>query len=297
MKVLVVGARGFIGGHVTHELRLLGYDIVPVDIHGTEVELLDPVSPDFVTLFGTHKPDVCVNCTGAASVPLSFESPIADYTLNTLRVAQMLDAIRATSPRTRYLHLSSAAVYGDPAESPVKESSVVEPLSPYGWHKYQAELICREYSRLHGVETISLRIFSAYGPRLRKQLFWDLMQKAKQSERVELFGTGSETRDFIYVSDLVRAIDVLVKRADFDARAVNVAQGVATTIHQAAQSLFGALGWQRELVFTGAGRAGDPCFWQADISYLSSLGFSPKYGISEGLREVADWMKSEIGSI
>ncbi|WP_341679172.1 NAD-dependent epimerase/dehydratase family protein [Niveibacterium sp. SC-1] len=290
MRTVVLGAGGFIGSAVSRELQSHGHDVIRVDIAGRGVVLIDREAPDFAHLFADHQPDACINCTGAASVPLSFSDPISDYTLNTVRVMQMLDAIRIAAPEARFVHLSSAAVYGNPTSSPISESSVAQPLSPYGWHKHQAELICREYAQLHGTSTISLRIFSAYGPGLRKQLFWDVMQKARKGTRVELFGTGNETRDFIYVDDLARAINVILEHGHFDGRAINVARGEATTVREAAQCLLDALGWPRDVVFTGSSRTGDPSFWQADVTYLESLGFLPNCSLSDGLASVADWM-------
>ena len=297
MRVLVLGSGGFIGGHVASVLSSLNHDVVRADIanpSGGNVDfLVDAEAPDFLSLFKLAEVAACVNCIGAANVQDSFLNPLSDYTLNTYRVAQMLDAIRQMSPSTKFINLSSAAVYGNPtSDLPIKETSPLNPVSPYGIHKLNAESLCREYASIFECQTISLRVFSAYGPNLRKQLFWDLYKKSRENEKVELFGTGDETRDFIFVDDLANAIDVLLKEAEFDGRAVNLASGVSTSIRTAAQVYLDALGVDKPIVFTGVGRTGDPVCWQADMSYLNSLGFVPRYDLQSGLARVASWLHS-----
>lgn len=296
MKVLVLGVRGFIGRHIAALLEKQGHEVVGADIPlagSADCLSIHPESPDFEALFQTVQPDACINCTGAASVPESFANPLHDYTLNTVRIAQALEAIRKVSAHTKLIHFSSAAVYGNPSTTlPIRESDDLNPLSPYGWHKRSAEEICLEYARLFDTQSLSLRVFSAYGPHLRKQLFWDVYQKSLQQPRIELFGTGQETRDFIYVADIAHALHVLLLHGDFDGRAVNVASGTASTIKTAATTLLDALGVRKEVVFSGNERTGDPNFWQADISYLRSLGFVPQFELKSGLGHVADWLKT-----
>ncbi|WPO45829.1 NAD-dependent epimerase/dehydratase family protein [Pseudomonas sp. S1Bt23] len=296
MKHLILGSTGFIGAALFKSMRFSGLDVVGADVRdSTEMPFIgfDALNPDFESLVREAKPDVVINCTGAASVPDSFIAPLHDYTLNTIRIVQMLDAIRLCAPTAKFVHFSSAAVYGNPDVSPVAETCRVKPLSPYGWHKYQAENICREYYEMFGVETISLRVFSAFGPGLKKQIFWDIYNKALRSKTLELFGTGYETRDFIYVDDVAKAVMCLIDKGCFDGRAVNVASGIASTIRYAAASLLSSLGLQKTIEFSGSERLGDPLNWQADIQYLSSLGYTPGFTLEQGLEKVAAWMHEQ----
>jgi UDP-glucose 4-epimerase len=296
IRVLIVGSEGFIGSTVA---RILGEDChvdradILYDVEGANYHRIDPEHPNFVQTLETTKPDVLVNCSGAASVPLSFENPSRDFRLNALRITEMLEAIRTTAPGVRFVHLSSAAVYGNPKALPVVEDAPVAPVSPYGWHKLFAEQACREYSDLFGVPSISLRIFSCYGPGLRKQLFWDVFLKSRRSTTISLFGTGEEARDFIYVDDLGRAIRTVIDRARFDGRAINVANGGMVTIREAVGTLLGHLGSDFRADFTGRARRGDPDRWVADVSYLLSLGFAPRFDISTGLERLAAWLRDQ----
>ncbi len=296
MKALVLGSGGFIGSHVARVLANAGYIVGKADIRTCDdagVLRLDPERPDFTDLFRRAQPDVCINCTGAASVPASFADPARDFLLNTVRVAQMLEALRQVAPGTRFIHLSSAAVYGNPEQLPIPENAVLRPLSPYGWHKLQAEDVCREYAEIHGLPTLSVRIFSAFGPGLRKQLFWDAYQKARGATSIRMFGTGTETRDFVFVEDVAAALDTLIRNATFDGRAVNVARGEAVSVGRAIATLLDALEWRLEVVFNGEARVGDPTHWQADVTCLQRLGFTPAYTIEAGLERVAAWMQEE----
>ena len=92
-------------------------------------------------------------------------------------------------------------------------------------HKLMAEQICQEFNRFWGIRTCCLRIFSAYGPRLKKQLLWDIYQKIKKNDELVLYGTGNETRDFIYISDIIRIIDMVIQKAEFRGEALNIANG------------------------------------------------------------------------
>ncbi len=294
MKILVLGSVGFIGRRLTDRLSMDDETItadITADNRGRHV-VIDSHEPDLIGLFDEHRPDLVVNCTGAAHVGASITDPAHDYELNVRRVQQILESIRQVGCRCRFIHLSSAAVYGNPVSLPVAESAAAAPLSPYGFHKLQAEMLCREYAQIFGVPTLSLRIFSAYGPELRKQLFWDIYQKSLHGQRIELSGTGNETRDFVFVKDIARAVASLRDHPDlFDGQAVNLASGQATTIRQAARTLLDALGWQGELVFNGQVRAGDPLFWQADISALARTGYRQQFTLEQGLTQVAAWLK------
>jgi UDP-glucose 4-epimerase len=135
------------------------------------------------------------------------------------------------------------------------------------------------------IKTCSLRVFSAYGPGLKKQLFWDIYQKALQSKTITLSGTGGESRDFIFINDLVQAIDVIISRANFQADVINVASGTETTISNAARIFLDALGKDYSLQFSGEKKVGDPLNWKADITKISEMGFKPFTSVEDGLQK------------
>jgi len=298
IRLLIVGSKGFIGLHalqyfsVKAEYIVYGSDVV-ADYVSRNYFQIDAANSDFQELFQQIPFDVCVNCSGAASVPDSLVHPHRDFLLNTVNVYKILDAIRKYSPACRFINLSSAAVYGNPPHLPVKEDEICNPVSPYGCHKQQAEMICKEFYVYFGIKTCSMRIFSAYGEGLKKQLFWDLAQKTKLNNTIALYGTGDESRDFIHVEDIVRSMELIVKNAAFKAEHYNIANGVQVPVREAASLLLHHLHYEGRLVFQGNRRPGDPIYWQADISTIFQFGYSPGYSIDKGLKRYAEWLQEE----
>jgi dTDP-glucose 4,6-dehydratase/UDP-glucose 4-epimerase len=189
--------------------------------------------------------------------------------------------------------MSSAAVYGNPEKLPISESFACRPLSPYGKHKLFAEEICAEYYEYFGIKTCSLRIFSAYGPGLRKQILWDIYQKSLQADTISLFGTGKETRDFVYINDIVDAIDKVVLAGNFNAGIYNVGSGREITIRELTEIFLEEVDYRGKLIFSGNERMGDPINWQADISLVRTLEYEPKYSIKAGIKQYIQWLKEE----
>lgn len=294
MKIIIIGSRGFIGSacveYFQREHEVWECDVV-MDYDRPRYLFIEAVDSDFQEIFQDRSFDVCINCSGAANVPFSLEKPLHDFQLNTLNVFKILDAIRRYSPGCKFLNLSSAAVYGNPVSLPVAESHTVAPVSPYGMHKAMAENICEEFHRFWGVSTCSVRIFSAYGPGLKKQLLWDISRKLQSDGSLHLFGTGNETRDFIYVSDLVELIDIVMRNASFEADVINAAGGVQTSIRHIAEIMVEKIAPGREIVFSNTVRKGDPLNWEADISKVRAMGFSPKTDIRTGITHYVEWLK------
>jgi dTDP-glucose 4,6-dehydratase/UDP-glucose 4-epimerase len=294
MNILIIGSKGFVGSacmkhfgalHQVHEA-----DIVECD-DGNYKKISGKQS--FTELFSEGKYDVCINASGSAHVGFSFEHPEKDFELNVHNVKVILDAIRKYQPACKFINFSSAAVYGNPVALPIREDASLKPLSPYGKHKLQAELLLQYYAREYGLSTLSLRVFSAYGPGLRKQLFWDLFQKWRtHNGKVRLFGTGQESRDFIFIDDLVRAVDVVLHCALWDGRGINIASGIETSIYTAANTFLQALNEPYVLEFSGEVKQGDPVNWRADLTQLQHLGFIPTMPFADGCLLLASAYKA-----
>jgi UDP-glucose 4-epimerase len=296
MKVLIIGSEGFIGKHLHRYMKDQGHEVWGADVVTRYADqekyfLVDASNSDFSSVFRHCQYDLCVNCSGAASVPESLKNPVRDYFLNTVNVFKLLDAIRNEQSHCRFINLSSAAVYGNPDQLPVSEAAIPNPLSPYGIHKLQSEQICREFYEFHKIPTCSLRIFSVYGPGLQKQLFWDLMKKARSGEAFSLFGTGRESRDFIFVSDLVRVIELVNEHSAFEADVINVANGEEVFIQDAVSVFFSFFDEEISYSFSGDSRKGDPVNWKADISKLRSYGYQAEMDMPGGLEAYYNFNK------
>ena len=302
--VLITGVAGFLGRYVARHFaregwRVVGVDEVPpenVQLPSAEYHRLHLPGAELTELLRARQPGVCVHCAGRASVGLSMSDPAADFRGNAALTFELLDALRRHAPACRFLLLSSAAVYGDPATLPVAESHPLNPLSPYGYHKRAAELLCEEFSRIYALPTASVRIFSAYGPGLRRQVVWDICEKVLTTGQLALRGTGRESRDFIHAADIARALHLLAVKAPCAGEIYNLANGREVTIAGLAGLLLGALGSPAEAQFDGVATPGNPLRWQADVAKIRALGFAPSIPLEQGIRAVAAWCAAELAN-
>lgn len=294
MKILIIGSKGFIGSHCVDYYKSKGATVFQADVNESMEDnyyTIQPLNSNFSLPFQEHQFDVCVNASGSAHVGFSFDNPSKDFELNVINVQKILVAIRDYNKDCKFINFSSAAVYGNPQSLPIKENSVCKPLSPYGFHKLQSELLLTEYHNLFGLKTCSLRVFSTYGPGLRKQLFWDLYKKSLDNGVISLYGTGNETRDFIYIDDLIQIIDLVIQNSTFQGSIYNVASNVETRIAEAAQLFINTFSPERKVMFNGEEKVGDPVHWLADMEILKREGFKTQFTLYSGLKKYAEWLK------
>lgn len=300
-SVLIIGVSGFLGGYIADEFLNQGYLVTGVDRPGkrmvtnsrvTRHETMGIPSAEFNSLLNESPTDVLINAAGCASVGLSITNPALDFYANTVLVYELLEAIRLQAPSCRFITLSSAAVYGNAGVLPINESQICDPVSPYGFHKLQSEIICNEYATIYGIKTAIARIFSAYGPGLRRQVIWDIYRKSVADAPFELMGTGNESRDFIHAIDVATGIRILSERAEFRGEAYNLASGQEVSIRQIANLLLTCLGQGPNARFNCNQDQGNPSNWRADISKLQSLGFVSSIPLEEGLQGFLTWCRS-----
>ena len=298
--VLITGVNGFIGSHVARRLardyQVVGLGASSVDTRGLchrYIQMMLP-HPDFIQVLAHYQPACCLHFAGSASVAGSFEHPGVDFQSGPAAVFQILDALRQNQDKggpCLFVFPSSAAVYGNPTRLPVAESDPINPISPYGYHKRMSENLAEEFRALYGVPYLILRIFSCYGPGLRKQLLWDLCRKI-DSGRVELYGTGEETRDYIHVTDLAALVALLLGQAIRDT-VLNVGNGLEVSTKTVAETMLRAIG-RDDLrpVFRGREKTGDPLHWRCDCSRLRDLGYARTMDMDAGIAQYAHWYKA-----
>lgn len=295
MKILVIGSDGFIGSNLIKSLLNSRYEVSGIDIVEKYIseyiyQKISVFSLDFNVFIESNQFDFIINCSGSGNVNYSIENPFYDYELNTIAVFKILDAIRKYQNTCRYIQISSAAVYGNPLKLPISEEHLLMPISPYGHHKWQSELICKEFSDLYQIPVLVLRPFSVYGPGLKKQLLWDVFQKAKNSNLIELWGTGEETRDFIYVDDLCDIILKLLKYQLSNFEIFNIAMGESVSISQISEMLICKLGYNTKIKFNNLIKLGNPRFWKSNVNKLSSYGIRTSISLEDGINETAKWL-------
>ena len=297
--ILVTGANGFLGRHVSRVAAAHGHYVMGIG-HGDWAEdawrkwglsvwhELDVTLASLVAHAGT--PDVLVHCAGSSSVGFSLENPAQDFERTVGTTLDALEYLRTSSPDTALVYPSSAAVYGSAPTLPISEDSPLAPISPYGFHKKIAEDLCRSYSENFGIRVAIVRIFSAYGVELRKQLLWDACRKALAGD-YSFGGTGRETRDWVNGEDVARLLLIAGDQAVAGAALVNGASGTEVAVESILAVLFDALGAGRKPEFTGAVRSGDPERVVGDASRALAWGWSPQRAWEDGVREYADWYR------
>lgn len=303
-KVIITGVNGFIGRHCARHFSSSGFDVWGVDVGPEEqapiadlrsYRRLKLPSTDLATFVAEVQPFLLIHCAGRASVPLSVSDPKTDFQSGPVLTWDVLDNLRNNSPDTRLIFLSSAAVYGTPFSLPVLESSSIAPISPYGSHKHLSELICKEFFDMFGIRTSSLRVFSAYGPGLQRQVMWDLCHQAMTRHAIAAQGTGAESRDFVHVKDICQAVQVVAEKAPMRGEAYNLGSGKETAIRDLAALIVESLGLDVRVTFDGHVPKGTPLNWRADITRLSELGFRPSVDINRGVAAYAVWAKAALG--
>lgn len=299
MNIFIIGSKGFIGQILCKKFSKLhncfGADIIVSN--EKNYFTIDCSNPDYEQIFNQHNFDVCINASGLANVSLSMERPDLDYSLNTINVHKMLDAIRLYAPNCMYVLLSSAAVYGNPSVLPVKESSKLAPISPYGYDKVQAEVICEMYRKVFGIKTFVLRLFSIYGKGQKKQVIWDIVKKFKIDNEVVLFGNGDETRDFIHVDDVYNSINTIITSVFQKEYIFNIANGIEIKISQIASIIKDLLKSDKKIIFSGNTKCGDPVNWKADISKIKSLGYIQQVSFTSGIEDYIYWAMAELNNV
>ena len=300
MNVLITGDRGFIGSHIAEyfagmkEISVYGWNSRGVYNYAAQESCVANMLDYAATLqvLSTIRPDLIIHCAGNAEVSSSVIRPNDDLNKNYITTHNLLFAMKELQlHKCRFVLLSSAAVYGNPMRLPITEESEINPVSPYALHKKAAEDVCIFMHKNYGFPVKILRIFSVYGPGLRKQIFWDMYCKIQKEGRLDLFGSGAESRDYIYISDLIRAIIAVVESED--TRLIyNVANGCEVTIREAAECFAKHINLPKEKIsFAGVRREGDPINWRADITGLQRLGYRRQVSFDEGIRNYIKWVK------
>ncbi len=256
MRVVVTGGAGFIGSSLVHALVGGGSDVTIIDdlstgsignVHpAAGFRRIDVTGDDLADVIVAARPEFVVHLAAQVSVPVSIADPELDRRINVDGTRAVAEAAVAAGAR-RVIFASSAAVYGDPAELPLTEESPTAPVVPYGHSKLAAEGVLAEVLRPAGVDFAALRFANVYGPRQKAEgeggVVAQFASRMAKRETPIIFGSGKQTRDFVFVSDVVNAC---VLAAEYDGTlalpgpngpAYNVSTGRATSVNMLAEGL------------------------------------------------------------
>ena len=303
--VLVTGGAGFIGSHLVEDLVARGARVTVVDnlasgaeenlaatAGGITLEQLDLISGDLRPVLAAHGPQTIFHLAANGYVPSSVEQPRMDFERNVIGTFNLLEAVREAAPEAHLVHTSSAAVYGEGARMPMHEDDPTLPVAPYGVSKLAAERYVSVYAGVYGLRTTNLRLFPVYGPRLRKQVVYDLMRKVHENQdELPIYGDGTQVRDFNHVANVVEALILVSERGAGQGEVYNVAADEPVAIGDLAAMICERMGASPRFVYSGDVRPGEAQRWRADTSRLAALGYRPRLQLAEGLSDTVAWFR------
>ena len=293
--VLVTGGAGFIGSHLVDALLERGLKVRVADNFSTgqrqnlnpkaelieaDIRDLDAIRPAFAGV------DTVFHTAALARVPLSIERPVETHMVNALGTLNALMAARDARVR-RFVFSGSSSVYGNQEELPLHEKMAPRPLNPYALQKLVGEQYTRLFHHLYGMETLTLRYFNVFGPRMTTEgayvtVIGIFLRQRREGKPLTIHGDGNQSRDFTHVRDVVRANLLAIDCALADGSALNIGQGRRVSINRIAEMIGGQIEYQPE-------RPGDMRHTLADYSQAEKiLGWRPSVSAEVGVAELID---------
>jgi UDP-glucose 4-epimerase len=310
-RVLVVGGAGFIGSHIVD--RLISEDV--------EVTVLDNLFTGRLENLSQHEgrsklrlvrgdvrnlglvkrvvkdADAVYNEAAIVSVPRSIENPILTNQVNAGGTLNLLKACLDSGVR-RFIQASSASVYGKTRELPVHEDLAPNPASPYAVAELTAENYARVFHLTYGLQTVCLRYFNVYGPRQAFSAYSGaimvFLNQLMRDQRPVIFGNGNQTRDFVYVEDIVEANMLALKETNATGEVFNIASAKPHTINELVRNLQERLGKQHLKPLHKPPRKGDIRHSYASIRKAERiLGYKPTYSLARGIDRLVEWYQTQ----
>jgi len=305
---LVTGGAGFIGSHLTEELARRGHRVRVVDslitgkrrnlAHIPSVEFVEGDLADLdVAKRAVDGMQYVLHQAAIPSVPRSVKDPITSNTANVTASLNVLVAARDAGVK-RVVYAGSSSAYGDTPTLPKHEGMPTNPLSPYALQKLVVEQYAQLFTRLYGLETVTIRYFNVFGPRQDPgspysgviSLFSTALLERREPT---IYGDGEQTRDFTYVANVVDGVLRACEATDASGEVINVATGGRISLNELLRVMNGIIGTNITAKYAES-RAGDVRDSQADIAKAKRLlGYQPIVGLEEGLRHTLDWCRAE----
>ena len=305
--ILVTGGAGFIGSNLVSALLAKGHRVRILDNFSTgkrenlagfenEVEVVEGDLRDFDTVLrAVHGVNRVFHLAALTSVPMSVKDPRSTNDSNINGTLNLLVASRDASVK-RVIYASSCAVYGGEPDLPKTERMRTAPLTPYALQKMAGEYYCRQFHALYGLQTLSLRYFNVFGPKqdptsVYAGVISKFMDRIFDGRAPVVFGDGQQSRDFIYVDEVVRANLLALEAKKAEGGVINIATGSGTTINQLIDCLARLIGREWTATYESR-REGDILHLVADVACAQTdLGFQNQVLFEEGLRKYLEWYR------
>lgn len=304
-RVLVTGAAGFLGSHLTDALVAYGAEVRALDdLSDGHLANLSDVR-DRIEFYATSVVDgdldeptagcaYVFHLAANASVPRSAEDPDFDFAVNVVGTQRLMEACRRSDVAT-LLFTSSAGVYGEPQAAAMAEDHPLRPQSPYGGSKLAAEYLLEAYGRCFARDHRRVRIFNTFGPRQRKYVLFDWLEKLRRDPaRLEIIGTGQQVRTYNYVADTVAALLTVAAAPAARSQVYNIGSEQRISIRELAELLVDQLGIEPPAIsFTGQSWPGDIVQLYGDAGRLHALGCRETVGLRDGINRLIAWHREE----
>ena len=296
-KVLVTGGAGFIGFHLSKKLSTLTPNFTIYDnLSSGKMENVKDVPKakfvkgdilDLKKLFSLEKTDLIYHLAAQVVVPYSMENPMEDFETNAKGTLAVLE--KARKDDAKLVFASSAAVYGNPTQLPTSEDYGFHPFSCYGLSKVVGEEYCGMYVNQYGLDITILRFANVYGSRCHGVIHDFLDKLAKNPNKLEIIGTGLQSRDFVHVSDVVDALVTVGSEESANGKTYNIGFGKTTSIIDLAKMMLKILNLQDKTVVTTTNVS-----WQGDVTKIwfdnskakKELKWNPKISLEDNIREI-----------
>jgi len=311
MRCLVTGCAGFIGSHLSEKLVESGFEVVGIDsftdyydqkIKEANVEGLvkshnftlvkkDLLGVDLDKLL--EGVDHILHHAAQPGVIASWGARFEAYINNNILATQrLLEATKKVSLKS-FIFASSSSVYGD-CELPMREDTLLSPVSPYGVSKLACESLCYSYWKNFEIPVVSLRYFTVYGPRQRPDMaFHKFIRAMLKGDEITIYGDGNQTRDFTYIEDAVKA-NFLVMEKDCSGEVFNIGGGTHTKVNEVTGLLEKLIGKKARIKHINP-QKGDMRDTLADIGKAKRLlNYDPRFDLTEGLKKEIEWLKKII---
>jgi UDP-glucose 4-epimerase len=313
VRILVTGAAGFIGSHVTDNLLAAGHEVVGLDdlSHGKlenladakssdrfSFEQFDVTDPELPALVRRVRPDVICHLAAQIDVRVSVADPQLDVRLNVAGTVNLLEAARLHGVRKVVFTSSGGSIYGTPAQLPVDETAPVRPESQYAAGKAAGELYLNVYAALYGLAWTSLALANVYGPRQDPHGEAGVVAifgtRLLQGLPTKIFGDGTSTRDYVHVADVADAFLRAVDPGAGDGRRFNIGTGRQTDVSEL-HTLIARTAGAKDSPETVGARPGELQAIALDATAAHrELGWSVQWQIEDGLAQTVDWLRSQL---
>ncbi|HKH75090.1 MAG TPA: SDR family oxidoreductase [Vicinamibacterales bacterium] len=308
-QYLVTGGAGFIGSHLCEELARRGETVRVVDslitgkranlAHVPGVEFIEGDLADLaVATRAVRGVDYVLHQAAIPSVPRSVEDPITSNRANIDASLNLLVAARDAGVK-RVVYAGSSSAYGNSATMPKVETMPTAPLSPYALQKLVAEQYAQIFTRLYGLETVTIRYFNVFGPRQDPSSPYSgvislFIKALSENQRPKIYGDGEQTRDFTYVANVVDGVLRACQAKDASGEVINVATNGRVSLNQLFTTLRSLIGANVEPIYDKP-RAGDVRDSQADIGKAARLlGYKPLVTFEQGLKNTVEWYRTTV---